>query len=441
MSEGVTAEKVVKTPVSFFTELSDAIVKTFLSPGTSPGIDASISKMKYLIMAFIGLVIIGVIAYYAYKIASKDPIPASSNVSLEISTRQEELNNEKELLGPKSLYGGLLPQIPKSQRFLVNFQPLTASLGGYIGRNVFFSNDYIQRCLKAGIRSYILPISVYTDDNKRPPNWPLSGKPAIVCRNKEGTITSLNALTIQKFCRELMTFKANNPTQSEEPYIVYLEEDTRFTPDHTTQERQYVQLMSDIAKELEVLNTARLTTLGQFGPATDGGSNGGRILTEVSMEGLKGKVILCSNFDTRIQLKDAYAKITPRLHEYINISYKPSVMESIYLSEALGSDGKYGEKTRTAWYVANRNYWEDVPTAADVKKALEGGVQAIPIPFYSVSNAELERIHRQWEGYSMRVKPEGIRYTQPAPVVPKMPSEKLNARVEGARQPGEINVQ
>jgi hypothetical protein len=440
MSGQLTAETIAKAPVSFFTELTDAIAKTFLTPGSTPDVVDAVNTIKYILLGLVGLILVGLIAYYSYKKASQDPIPASTNVALEIGKRVDELNRQKEYLGPKSLYDGLVPTIPASQRYLVNFQPLTASLGGYIGGNVFYSTDYIQRCLRAGIRSYVLPISTYMDDNKKPPNWPLSGKPAIVCRDQEGILTSLNALTIGKFCRELLTFKAHNPTQSEEPYILYLEEDTRYTPNHTKEERQYVQLMADIAKELEILGRSRLLNLGQSGSATDGGANGTKILTEITMNELRGKVIVCTNFDTRIQLKDAYSKIVPRLHDYINIAYKPTVMESIYLSEALGEDGKYGEKTRTVWYVANRNYWEDVPSGADVKKALEAGVQAIPIPFYSVLNKEIEGIHRQWDGYSMKVKPEAIRFTKPAPVVPRMPSERLNARVEGATQPGQIII-
>lgn len=439
---GVNTEKIITAPASFLEELKDALTDIFLSPGESSATLSAIDRIKIVLYIFIGLVIIGIIAYFSIKIASKDPIPSQPNVSLAIAKRMNEMKGDaqRELLGQKSFYEGLLKTIPANQRYLINCIPLTASLGGYIGNNVFYSNEYIQRALKAGIRSFILPVSTYLDDNKRPPNWPLSGKPAIVVRNREGKITSINALTIAKFCQEILSFKASNPTQSEEPYFIFLEEDIRYTPNHSKQEREYVVLMSEIAKELEVLKQNRLLHLGQYGSATEGGAKSDKILLETPLEDFRGKVVIFSNFDTKLQLKDAYANITPRLHEYINISVAPNRMELISLGEGLGDDKKFEEKTRNVYYMASKRDTLEIPSAEDVRQGITKGIQGIPLPFFAVPNAELEKHYRLWEGYSMIFKPEAIRFTKPSPVVPALPSASLNARVDGAKVPGEIII-
>ena len=433
----ITAGEVARAPLTFFEELWDAIGKTFLSP-TEAGVQESINKIKFIIGIVIVIAVIGIVIGYAYQKGTEQPLPATQNVALMMSKRLSEMRQEKELLGTKSLYGGIIPTIPENQRYLINFIPLTARLGGYIGGNVFNSGEYIQRALRAGIRSFILPISVYMDDNKRPPNWPLSGKPAIVSRDIDGKITSVNALTVSKFCTELMTFKAQNPAQAEEPYIVYLEEDERYTPDHTKQEKEYVQLMSELAKELNSISGSRIINLGIYGSGTAGGTNGAKILLETRMEDLRGKVILMSNFDTKIQLKDAYKNITPRLHEYINIAYKPNMIERIEIGQAYTKG--YEDKTRIVWNVASKDNEMNIPKIEDVRKAIEVGIQGIPVPYFSMSNKLTEEIHKEWNGYSMRVKAEGLRYMKPTPVVPKMPKETLNARVEGAKQPGQIII-
>lgn len=421
-------------------EIGDTLSKTFLSTGNSQDLQNSLSQMKNILGILVIIGIVTLIIYFSYRRAKKEPLPASANVSLVIGNRVNRMKDEKELLGTKSFYQGLLPSIPANQRYLINFSPLTASLGGYIGDNVFYSSEYIQRALRAGVRSFILPISTYMDDNKRPPNWPLSGKPAIVCRNKEGKITSINALTIEKFSTELISFKANNPAQAEEPYILYIQQDKQFIPDPVKEEKEYVQLMANIGKELEKLKSFRLLNLGAYGSATSGGVNADKILLETPMDKLRNKILIVTNFDTRLQLKDSYKNITPRLHEYVNMIYKPNIVESINLSEALVSGSNYGDKTRVAWYVSNKGYFEDIPTREEVLNGLNAGVQGIPLPFFSVENAKLEEIHKLWNGYSMRPKLERIRFTKQPPIVPKAPNETLNARVEGSRNPGEIIV-
>ncbi|NBO09672.1 MAG: hypothetical protein EBV30_10120 [Actinobacteria bacterium] len=130
-------------------------------------------------------------------------------VQAAIIRRQKEMNS---LGGINSFYSSMTQSsspvyLEPNQRYLVNLCPLTASVGGYLGPlqdGVFEPSIYIERALNAGIRSFVLPISVYYDDNKMQPNWPLSGTPTIVYRDAQGTILSLNGLKLLTFCQILV---------------------------------------------------------------------------------------------------------------------------------------------------------------------------------------------------------------------------------------------
>lgn len=372
--------------------------------------------------------------------------------------RRIAIDNDTELVGQKSLYSTLINNLEPAERYLVNLCPLTASLGGYIGvgePGVFYSEIYVQHALRAGIRSFVLPISTYTDDNKYPPNWPLSGDPAIVCRDANGKIISKNGLSIKDFCNQLMMYMSENSSQATEPIILYIHETDGYVPDKIKSEQKYVKLLSKIAKELDTIPVdKRLTTLGGYGSGV-ASSNESAILTQIPLTDLKNKFIVITNFDTKLALKTAYNNIKPTLDNYINFTVKPVVAANAGLDVSSGNNTRslkladvkstrvnWSDQTRTVWHMTTQDNPLVTPVAADVDAATLAGIQMIPVPFYMTNSiAEVKPIWDSWKGYAWRLKAPAARYLKPAPVVPQAPSAKLNARVDTSLQPGQLAVQ
>ena len=347
-----------------------------------------------------------------------------------------------------SLYSSLINNLEPSEAYLVNLCPLTASLGGYIGREepgVFSSETYVQNALRSGIRSFIIPISVYLDDNKYPPHWPLSGKPAITCR-KGGKIISLNGLTIKKFCTDLLTYNGLNVTQADEPILLYIKSTPGYIPDPIQSEKAYVQLTSDIAAELDIIPAdRRLVTLGGFGSAVDT-QNEGTILTQIPLIHLKNKFIIFTDFDTKLASKPAYAKITPVLANYTNFAVtlpdadKPGNARSMKLQDVSGSKVNWPDRARTVWHMTAQDDPLVVPDSTLLIGATSSGIQMIPVPFFMRPLTEVQSIINAWQGFAWQLKAPAARYTKPAPVVPAPANAKMNARVSPGLQPGQVAV-
>lgn len=372
--------------------------------------------------------------------------------------RKIAIENDAQMISQKSLYSSLINSLEPAERYLVNLCPLTASLGGYIGvgePGVFYSEIYVQHALRAGIRSFVLPISTYTDDNKFPPHWPLSGNPAIVCRNAAGKIISKNGLSIKDFCNHLMTYMSENSSQADEPIILYIHETDGYVPDKIKDEKKYVKLMSKIAKELDTIPiNKRLTNLGGYGSGV-GSSNESAILTQIPLTDLKRKFIIITNFDTKLALKTAYNTIIPKMDAYVNFTVTPVVAanaglnvsssnntRSLKLADVKSTRVNWSDQARTVWHMTSQDDPLATPSAADVEVATVAGIQMIPIPFYMTATAaEVKPIWDSWKGYAWRLKPSIARYLKPAPVVPQAPSAKLNARVNSSLQPGQLAVQ
>ena len=252
----------------------------------TPRAKSSLTNDIFLVVGV--LLLICVIAYvvrtYRWASASTEGFQDVSQMMKVRGERQVAMEADTQLIGQKSLYSDLIRGLEEGERYLVNLCPLTASLGGYIGSaepGAFYSEIYIQHALRAGIRSFVLPISTYLDDNKFPPNWPLSADPAIVCRDLKGKIISLNGLSIKKFCSDLMTYMTENAAQANEPIMLYIHETEEYVPDKIAQEEKYVKFMSKIARELDVIPVEkRLTVLGGYGSGV-GSANESVILTQI----------------------------------------------------------------------------------------------------------------------------------------------------------------
>jgi hypothetical protein len=433
--------------MELLTEFANSIWITFTNP------EPSAVAAKILITVLILLVITVVTLTLVYSVrenSGSNPRVTDQNIALAIGKRREALDKMPQLDGQNSFFAGLLPSIPEQERYLVNLCPLTASIGGYSGpveNGVFDSEYYLRKALRAGIRSFILPISTYYDDTKQPPRWPYSGSPAIVYRAENGKILSLNGLSIKKFCENLLIYKSDNNPQIEEPILITLHEVDGYVPDKIKAEKEYVQLMSKIAKELEPLNPVRLTTLGPYGSAV-GGQREMEILTQVPIPDLRNKVLIFTTFDPKIALKDAYNSIQPRLYDYVNFISKPVVAENagtpttvgsrvIRLMDVKGSKINWTDQARTVWHSTGLDAPNRVPEVSDVDAALKTGIQSITIPFYTVDTDKVKPIWDVWGGYAWRVKPPTARYAKPLPIVPQKPSTALNARVDSTLQPGQ----
>jgi hypothetical protein len=369
--------------------------------------------------------------------------------------RQLAIEGDTQLVGQKSLYSELIRGLEEGERYLVNLCPLTASLGGYIGSaepGAFYSEIYIQHALRAGIRSFVLPISTYLDDNKYPPNWPLSGDPAIVCRDLKGKIISLNGLSVKKFCSDLMTYMTENSAQANEPIILYIHETEEYVPDKIGQEEKYVKFMSKIARELDVIPVERrLTTLGGYGSGV-GSANESVILTQIPLSNLKGKFIIMTNFDTKPALKPVYKNITPSLDNYVNFTVKPVVAanaglnvntanssRSLRLADVKTTKINWSDQARTVWHMTTLDNPLATPPADTTDLAVKSGIQMIPVPFFMTNKVdELKPIWDTWKGYAWRLKVPAARYLKPAPVVPQPAKAQMNARVDSSLQPGQV---
>ena len=440
--------------MDLLTKFKDAIVYSFTSP-TPDIVAAKIIATVLLLICVLALCIY--IFQETISRSSKDPRVAPANVALTKTNQESSLTRANEgfadITAVNSLYNSLLSTIDPSEQYLVNLCPLTASIGGYIGpimSGVFDPEYYLQQALRAGIRSFVLPISLYHDDNKKPPQWPYSGKPAIVCRTSAGKIQSLNGLTIQKFCQTLVTYKSQNSAQADEPILIYLDATHGYVPDVVSEEKAYVQFTSDIAKELAPLDAYRLLTISSYGSAV-GGENQNNILLQIPLTDLKNKILIFTNFNINVGTKDAYSSIRPLLYDYTNFKYSPitsatagaltsSTCNSVHLSDISGNQVNWSDQALNNWIFVGQDDFTAIPDAAAVKTATATGIQGIPVPFFSADPAQTEPIRAQWAGYAWQMKPVAARYTKPAPIVPQAPSAALNARVSDSLEPGQVLI-
>lgn len=352
--------------------------------------------------------------------------------------------------GGRSLYQELLKNVPEDQRCLVNLQPLTANMAGFMGpldKGVFKPKTYIRNALQAGFRAFVLPISIYKDDNKKPPNWPPSDTPSIIFRNDKGEITSLNGISLQTFLEALLITLAEqgDTTQANEPILLYIipAENGKYIPDPLTEERMYVNVMHMMAKQIEAANLGqrRLTNLGQKGAAI-GGANESAILT-TPLQQLQGKILFFTSFKTDLMLKSAYTSMSPRLSQFMNFLTQPISSgettnvpgsRSLALTDVVGSKMDWVSKARSTWHATLEDDPRQCPTEKSMSEGLQKGIQSIPIPFgYGVNDGEAAKLIRMWEGFAWRIKDPDTRYFAPAPLNISQANPKMNAGTGSVR--------
>lgn len=374
-------------------------------------------------------------------------------------------SNDDTLIAQKSLYNELLGTLASNERYLINLQPLTAYYGGFLGpmdKGEFKPADYVRKAMQAGIRSFVLPISRYIDDNKKAPNWPPSGSPSISFRDAKGDITSVNGMSIRDFVRGLIMNMQENSSQASEPILLYLLADVK-VPDAIDEEELYVTFMHDIAKDLKDLDSSRLISAGSRGSAV-GGQAERAILMEIPVEDLKGKVLIATNFQTSLALKDKYKSMSPSLHQYSNFILQPmggsgaqggapNIVQSsgntssanllLKLSDVIGSKVPWGDQSRTIWHAAILNDPYKSPSAEHVEEATKKGIQSIAVPFFYTGEEDqkiAKTIWSNWKGFAWRVKEKDIRFAKPEPVTVKAADPRLSSVAAPGLMPGQMSV-
>ena len=162
--------------------------------------------------------------------------------------------------------------------------------------------------------------------------------------------------------------------------------------------------MHDIAKDLKDLDSSRLSTAGIRGSAV-GGQAERAILMEMPLEDLKSKILIATNFQVSLALKDKYKSMTPSLYQYANfilqpmggstaaqLSSIPNIVQSsgnpntanllLKLSDVVGSKVPWGDQSRTVWHAAILNDAYASPPIEQVQEATKKGIQSIAIPFF-----------------------------------------------------------
>jgi len=443
-----TKETIPSRAISFFNFIPLSM-HAFMSQKPDPKI---INMVFYGVLSIFVVIGLTYTIYYFVQSASKIPLASPENVALVQGQRMAAINADTQIDGSKS-WNELMNTVVPGEQYLVNICPLTASIGGYVGgvkEGVFYSDFYLQKALRAGIRSFVLPICVYMDDNKRPPNWPISGDPAIVARDESGKVISLNGLSVRQFCTDLIRFNSLNPVQSSEPLFIHLIMDKGYLPDSVKNEKKYAKILSKLASDLSVIpDSMRLTTIGQYGSAI-GSQNEGNILTQVPLRKLVNKVLIFTDFDIKIGLKDAYSNMRPTLYDYTNFTVKPIISQntnvgtavnarSLKLGDISGSNINWTDQARTVYHTT-LDYNLKVPDVELVDNAIRTGIQVVPIPFYTTDQKSLKPISDLWKGYAWRIKEPTARYMKPDPVVPAKPNASMNARVDSDLQPGQLKV-
>jgi hypothetical protein len=400
-----------------------------------------------LIIAGIALIVIGVLVQVGIIPTNKPSSLTTFQTKLGATPYQQGVAYPVNLLA-------------SNQQYLVNFSPLTGYLAGYIGpvdKGMFNPTVYLTAAFNAGIRSFVLPISTYPDNNKTPDSgWPYAGEPAVVCRDTNGIIISNNGMSVRDFVNALLQTRGVNSYYASEPIFLFLEEVSDYVPDPVKQEKQYVTFMSKIASQLSALdNGARIIQFdgyGQLGSLV-GGEREKELLTLIPVQYYFNRVVIFTNFKTRLATKSAYAGMPKSLHEYANFIYKPNTeastssnqaSKSISLTDISGSQINWPNSTQSSLFIAQTSTPLTIPDTSLVNTALSQGVQVIPLPFFFHDPAETKALFNLWKGSSSIIKPvndaQANLFTRPDPVVPAQPNQTMNARVSPNAQPGQVVI-
>jgi hypothetical protein len=385
------------------------------------------SPLVILALFILGIIFVIVLLTVKFPSASRSPLDNLPKV-------QTRLDAQLSIAGYPKIFSqkGSAPILPPNQSFLINICPLTGYLGGYLGppEELMSAPIYLKTAFRAGIRSFVLPITTYLNHSKSPPVWPYSGEPVIACRDPNGILISVNGLTIDEFVAALIQYKSISGFGSEPIFLTL----TDTVQEVDRKKIDYVSFMKKIARALAPLDPYRLTSVGSHG-AVVGGVKQRELLTQIPLSTFTNKIIITTNFDVTQDPKLDLAS-------YANFLYSDDTtlpVRTVAIEDLAGTTVNYVTNSRINLYMTTSQTPLVAPSAATVQQALTSGLQCIPIPFFSAPMETVSNIWSIWNGVSYILKPESARYTQPDPVVPSQVSTKLNASIQG-RQPGNLVV-
>jgi hypothetical protein len=350
-----------------------------------------------------------------------------------------------------SLYTNLINELAPRERYLINLCPLTLRLPGYVGpweAGVFDETNGIVAAMAAGVRGFFIPISTYYDDNKKPPLFPYSGDPATVARADTGRFLSKNGGFIRKIMEAIVRQKDAYGQYAEEPICIYLHADHTYLPSPTQNEKAYVKICEKLADELEPIRGFLPGQLGNMG-YTQGGAGTTILLTQATLPMLKGKIIVFSNFDIRVERNPVHAT-KKKLGDFVNILYErpgenttsiggSTPTGKLYSFDSLQGASDVVKRESRVQYTFAVPANEQILGAKDIQKAIGMGVQCIPLDFVAHYKEERDA-WMSWRGAGWIVKEKSLRFMVPEDIKPQAPSTRLNAQAPGAAFAGQVVV-
>lgn len=354
-----------------------------------------------------------------------------------------------------------ISKIPKDEQCLVNFYTLATRFSGYLGP---FDNGYldpnitIERCLKAGIRTFILEID-YAESDTNADGTPRYF-PKIVVRDVQGRNRinemsdipnqTLNNSSIKQVANAISRIAFSSSIDNATDPVIIVLYGLRMPP-----KKYQLEYMSTIAKCLEPLKDKRIDMLLQGKYARQ--ANESKLLAN-RITDYAGRVLIFANMDTtefRSQNQTKGKKYEPMedLDYWVNLrlSYKQKklgctcepasaaygILDSAQGYTEIPEDRKDEtiRETTLKWTLALSEIPEvSVKESVYNTAANKFGVQCIPIQLFDETNKFMFQ-NKTFDTYSFIPKPEGLRQRKAPIVVADSPSEEMDANGGKLRAP------
>jgi hypothetical protein len=341
--------------------------------------------------------------------------------------------------------------VQQNERLLVNYSPLTVNQPGFLGPlqdGVYQEEEGVRLALQAGARAFVIPIDFHQDPNLKPPLFAPMGEPCMLYRDAGDVLRSIQSGSIEKVAKALADLAFSDLfTMKNDPILLILYFVRAPNPD--TQTKEYVQYLSKVAKQLKPLLPYHLgqNPLGDFSRQ----KKQDEILT-MPLSMLQKRVLFFCNADTSA-FRNLKAIGLPPLPPDQDLDFlvhlrmfKESNHELGLTSVATDKMIPRGwiepvsyftiippdqyknlvDKTKMRWTMAMMSPGEKNITVEQIRNLLDKqGVQGIPILLGDTSN-QTKDILNLWTNEPWRLKPKALRFTLPEPIVPKVPSVKMD---------------
>jgi hypothetical protein len=350
-------------------------------------------------------------------------------------------------------------KLPKDEQCLVNFYALATRFTGYLGpfdNGYFDPNIAIERCLKAGIRTFILEIDYAesdTDADGTPRYFPKIVVRDIHGRNRINEASDIpnqtvNNSSIKQVANAISKIAFSSSIDNATDPVIVVLYGLRMPP-----KKYQLEYMSNIAKCLAPLKDKRIDMLMQGKYARQ--ANESKLLSN-KITDYAGRVLIFANMDTtefRNPPKGKKYEPMEDLDYWVNLrlSYKQKQLGCTCspASAAYGTlDSAQGyteipedrkdetiRDTTLKWTIAlSEDPEKPVPESTYNTAANTFGVQCVPILLWDETN-NFMFTKKTFDTYSFIPKPEELRQRKAPIVVPDQPSQEMNANGGKLREP------